>query len=193
MDLLTLIGLCAPVVSPPLMKAVVLEESRGNPHAIYDGGTRQAIYPSTEQQAIETARKLLSGGSRIDAGLAQISSANWEWLGLTVETVFDPCTNLQAGERVLLRAYLREPHTRDAAISRYNTGHPERGVKNGYVARVKGWLKEAPPRREYKSLVEKQEAENQPEQLEQPAPQDLPATSKNSFRFQPVSDGFSEP
>src|SRR3546814_15029492 len=36
-----------------------------------------------------------------DAGLMQINSANFARLGLTPETVFDPCTNLRAGAHVL--------------------------------------------------------------------------------------------
>ena len=118
MDLITLIAACTPMVAPTTMKAIVLEESRGHPYAIHDGKTHRAIFPKTRTEAVATARHLIAAGNRIDAGLAQINSANWDWLGLTPETVFDPCINLKAGERVLLDAYTKAPFTVDAAISR---------------------------------------------------------------------------
>ena len=149
MDLITLIATCAPMVAPTTMKAIVLEESRGHPYAIHDGKTHRALFPKTRAEAVATARRLIAGGSRIDAGLAQINSANWDWLGLDAESVFDPCTNLNSGERVLLGAYTKAPFTLDAAISRYNTGHASRGVGNGYVGRVKAWLSKPQPEREY--------------------------------------------
>jgi len=153
MDLLTLIATCAPMVAPTTMKAVVLEESRGHPYAIHDGNTHRALFPDSKAEAIATARRLIEGGSRIDAGLAQINSQNWKWLGLTPETVFDPCTNLRAGERVILAAYTSDPSTVDAAISRYNTGDATRGVSNGYVGRVKGWMPRPQPNRDYEAPV----------------------------------------
>jgi len=149
MDLLTLIATCAPMVAPTTMKAIVLEESRGHPYAIHDGRTHRAIFPATREEAIATARRLLAEGVRIDAGLAQINSQNWGWLGLTPETVFDPCTNLQAGERIVLSDYIATPYTVDAAISRYNTGDESSGIRNGYVGRVKGWMPKPPPSRSY--------------------------------------------
>ena len=151
MDLLTLIATCAPMGAPATMKAVVLEESRGHPYAIHDGSTHRALFPDTKAEAIAAARRLIEGGSRIDAGLAQINSQNWKWLGLTPETVFDPCPNLRAGERVILAAYTSDPNTVDAAISRYNTGDATRGVSNGYVGRVRGWMPKPQPDRDYEA------------------------------------------
>ena len=191
-----MIGFCAPMVSQPLMKALVLEESRGHPFAIHDGVTHRALFPSTKEQAVETARKLLSGGSRIDAGLAQINSDNWESLGLTAQTVFDPCINLQAGERVLLKAYLTSPHTQDAAISRYNTGHPRRGVKNGYVARVKKWISEPQPGISYETSVTLPSDISPTTELPSPPKEAAPKATEeelrpiNRFQFKLMSDGF---
>jgi type IV secretion system protein VirB1 len=139
------------MVAPTTMKAIVLEESRGHPYAIHDGRTHRAIFPATRDEAIATAPRLLAEGVRIDAGLAQINSQNWDWLGLTPETVFDPCTNLRAGERVILEGYTAAPYTVDAAISRYNTGDDQRGIRNGYVGRVKGWMPRPQPNRDYEA------------------------------------------
>jgi type IV secretion system protein VirB1 len=176
MDLLTLIATCAPLVAPTTLKAIVLEESRGHPYAIHDGKTHRALFPKTRAEAIATARRLLAQGSRIDAGLSQINSENWAWLGLTPETVFIPCTNLRAGERVLLEAYTHAPYTVEAAISRYNTGHATRGVSNGYVARVRAWMPKPPPDRHYEGSA--------PRAVEQARVKATPG------RFETVADGF---
>jgi type IV secretion system protein VirB1 len=149
MDLLTLIATCAPLVAPTVMKGIAMEESRGHPYAIHDSGHGRALFPATRAEAIVEAQRLLDAGIRIDAGLVQINSDNWDWLGLDVETVFDPCTNLAAGETVLLGAYTMAPYTLDAALSRYNSGDAERGIRNGYVARVKQWMAKPPPTRRY--------------------------------------------
>ncbi len=151
MDLLTLIATCAPMVAPTTMKALVLEESHGHPYAIHDGQSHQALFPTTKSEAVAMARRLIAEGVRIDAGLAQINSKNWNSLGLTPETVFDPCTNLRAGERVILDGYISAPYTVDAAISRYNTGDATRGVRNGYVDRVKAWMPKSAPNRQYEA------------------------------------------
>jgi type IV secretion system protein VirB1 len=64
------------------------------------------------------------------------------WLGLTWETVFDPCTNVAALGQVLTANYNaakagRDPQTAlRVALSMYNTGSQTRGFRNGYVAKV---------------------------------------------------------
>lgn len=45
----------------------------------------------------------------VDVGLAQINSSNFSWLGLTMQTAFDPCRNLAAGARVLFAKYNGAP------------------------------------------------------------------------------------
>src|SRR3546814_1657563 len=71
----------------------------------------------------------------------QINSANFARLGLTPETVFDPCTNLRAGAHVLTDNYRRASDAGRAdplraALSEYNSGSRTRGLTNGYVGRV---------------------------------------------------------
>src|SRR3546814_7647533 len=79
-------------------------------------------------------------GASFDAGLMQINSANFARLGLTPETVFDPCTNLRAGAHVLTDNYRRASDAGRAdplraALSEYNSGSRTRGLTNGYVGR----------------------------------------------------------
>lgn len=65
----------------------------------------------------------------VDVGLAQVNSSNFGWLGLTMQTAMDPCTNLAAGARVL--------------FARYN-GSPPDSVKAVYAAGVMTRLAHAP-------------------------------------------------
>src|ERR1700722_420576 len=55
----------------------------------------------------------------VDVGLAQVNSANFGWLGLTLQTALDPCRNLAAGARVLLTKYNGNPP--DKAKAAYAT------------------------------------------------------------------------
>lgn len=142
--ILALAQTCAPTVAPQTMAAIAHAESRFDPLAIgVNHGPRPARRPQDRAEAARIARSLLTRGADLDLGLAQINSGNLAWLGLSVEDAFDPCRNLAASATVLRTGYRPDggrPHQRQAALrvalSRYNTGHPERGFRNGYVARV---------------------------------------------------------
>jgi len=62
-------------------------------------------------------------GSR-DYGLMQINDRNFRWLGLTEQTALDPCQSIAAAARLL------------TSFSRYSTGSPTSGLRNGYVEAV---------------------------------------------------------
>jgi type IV secretion system protein VirB1 len=138
-----LVAQCAPSVAPSTMTAVVTTESRGNPFTIgVNRAARLVRQPTDFLSAVTTAKRLIARGFNIDLGIAQINSANLTRLGLSVEDAFDPCRNLAASARVLSLNYskasrrLAPAAALGAAISMYNTGSPERGFRNGYVARV---------------------------------------------------------
>jgi len=143
-DLAALVMTCAPLIHVSTLSAVVRHESRANPYAIGVNGTRpRSLYPSTYAEAVATARRLSAEGIDYDAGLGAINVRNWAWLGLTAETVFDPCTNLRAAQTVLVDCYQRAQEQYApgrpaliAALSCYNTGRWEAGLTNGYVAKV---------------------------------------------------------
>lgn len=140
-SLAALLAQCAPQVSPDTMTAIVMTESKGNPWAIGVNGAGAVKQPSSKAEAIRVARDLILRGKNIDMGLGQINSANLSWLKLSVEQVFDPCTNLRAGAFVLTDNYRRavrggEERPLHAALSAYNTGSFTRGLRNGYVAKV---------------------------------------------------------
>lgn len=140
--ILILAQACAPQSAPETLAAVAWTESRFDPLAIgVNRGPRPARRARDAADAARIARGLLERGANLDLGLAQINSDNLEWLGLNPEAAFDPCRNLAAADRVLRAGYRpKQDETPQqslrVALSRYNTGHPERGFRNGYVARV---------------------------------------------------------
>jgi type IV secretion system protein VirB1 len=140
--LLALASQCAPSVAPETVLAIIQTESSGYPLALNVNGGRQPARQSNAADAAATARRFVAAGYSVDLGLGQINSRNMRWLGLTWETVFDPCTNVAAMARVLTNNYNaaltgRDPQTAlRVALSMYNTGSQTRGFRNGYVAKV---------------------------------------------------------
>lgn len=142
-EFIELAKMCAPNVHPTTVAAIVRHESRFDPWVINVNGKQgRVIHPSSRQEAIKTARALLSKGASFDAGYGQINSRNWDWLGITPDTAFDPCTNLGALQAVLVKCYEGASSSRDsrdalyAALSCYNTGNYKFGFQNGYVGKV---------------------------------------------------------
>ncbi len=135
---------CAPNVAPQTVLAIVHTESRGRPFAVNVNGAAQPSTPTSAASAVATAQRYISAGYSVDLGLGQINSRNMRWLGLTWNTVFDPCTNIAALGAVLTSNYNsarsgRDPQTAlRVALSMYNTGSQTRGFRNGYVDRVVG-------------------------------------------------------
>lgn len=139
-----LIVACAPQVAPSTMAAIVRVESGGRPHAINVNGARKLTrQPRNAEEAITWANWLVARGYSVDMGLAQINSGNLARLGLTPAQLFDPCTNLRAGAKILsenyrgaARQYGGGQIALQAALSAYNTGNYRAGLANGYVAKV---------------------------------------------------------
>jgi type IV secretion system protein VirB1 len=142
--LLALASQCAPSVAPETVLAIIQTESSGEQFALNVNGGRQPARQTSAADAAATARRYVAAGYSVDLGLGQINSRNMRWLGLTWETVFDPCTNVAALARVLTTNYNlvkagRDPQTAlRVALSMYNTGSQTRGFRNGYVAKVIG-------------------------------------------------------
>lgn len=139
-----LIVACAPQVAPSTMTAIVRVESGGRPYAINVNGTQQLQrQPRSRAEATAWADWLVARGYSVDMGLAQINSGNLARLGLTPAQLFDPCTNLKAGAKILAESYRGAARqygsgqtALKAALSAYNTGNYRAGIANGYVARV---------------------------------------------------------
>ncbi len=135
---------CAPNVAPQTVAAIVQTESHGRPFALNVNGGAQPPAQPDAASAAATAQRYVAAGYSVDLGLGQINSRNMRWLGLTWDTVFDPCTNVAALGRVITQNYNvaipgRDPQSAlRVALSLYNTGSSSRGFRNGYVAKVVG-------------------------------------------------------
>lgn len=143
-ELAALIQQCAPSVAPTTIRAIIRTESNFNPLALnVNGNVRLASQPTSALQAISWSQWLIDRGYSVDMGLMQINSSNLSRLKLTPAQMFDPCTNIAAGARILTESYHRaaQKHGEGTqallmAISSYNTGSFERGFRNGYVDKV---------------------------------------------------------
>jgi len=138
-----LIQQCAVGVAPSTMAAIVKVESGGNPYAIGDNTARSRVTPSPKSahEAARVALELLRLGHSLDLGLAQINSKNLKAHGVSVEDVFEPCTNLKVGSTILSNFYLKSVEKYGVgevslfhALSAYNTGSFYRGPD--YVGRI---------------------------------------------------------
>ena len=135
---LALLQKCAPEVAPVTMAAIVQAESSGWPWTInVNGLPGGSMRFSTKQAAIAAATRYIRMGYKVDMGLAQVDSENLSWLGLSVQQVFNPCANLQAAQRILVRAYHQAgangAQSLDGAFQAYNSGNTS---GDGHYAQV---------------------------------------------------------
>lgn len=139
--IMALVASCGLVLAPDLVSAIVEVESGGMLYAVNAEGA--PAYFRNQPAAEVFAQAQIEAGKSVDMGLGQINSDNLESLNLSIKTVFEPCTNLLALQTVFLRGYdlpgdaaLSPQEKMMAALSRYNTGHGNRGLDNGYVGKV---------------------------------------------------------
>lgn len=138
---------CAPQVAPETILRIVSVEAAPlrsggfNPNSLHLNRKRLSQQPQSRADAVSIAKNHISNGGTADIGLMQINSANLGALNLTVEQVFDPCTNIRAGAKILINYYLGTNSNQSKltrllkALSAYNTGNYHYGFKNGYVSR----------------------------------------------------------
>jgi len=142
----TLALACAPQLNVDTTRALVSVESAFNPWAIGVVGGQLVRQPRNLSEALATAQALQANGWNYSVGLGQINQGNFERLGLTVDTAFDPCTNLTAMQAVLTECMDRvpAPHRTPAqtqaalrqALSCYYSGNFVTGFTDGYVRKV---------------------------------------------------------
>ncbi len=132
---------CASEVATEAVVPLVMTESGGDDLSInVNRGPRVRARSVAEGAAL--VRRYMALGYTVDVGLAQINSSNFARLGVSVEQVFDPCTNLRLASTILQQGYdLASRHYTgmdaiSATYSLYNTGTLMRGFRNGYVGRV---------------------------------------------------------
>jgi Transglycosylase SLT domain len=114
-----------------------------------------------EAEALSTAKALKTAGWNFSVGLGQNNVVNFSRLGLTLESAFQPCTNLAAMQTILAECFHRAragsacATTDQAALQRalscYYSGTFTTGFRHGYVRKVGTTLKSfrsAPTRQE---------------------------------------------
>lgn len=138
-----LLATCAPQVHPTTARALIAVESNGNPHAIGVVGGALRRQPANRGEALATARALHAAGWGFSVGLGQINQRNFARLGLTIDSAFEPCTNLAAMQTVLTECFERAAHRQPqaaaalrASLSCYYSGNFHTGLRHGYVRKV---------------------------------------------------------
>ena len=137
---------CAPNVAPATLEAVIAVESGNTPLAVHVNELRDQPSPAHDaREATQIAARYIAWGYSVDLGLMQVNSRNLGALGVTIEQVLDPCTNIRSGATILTGDYAEAVRSHgagqpalQAALSAYNTGDFYRGFANGYVARYYG-------------------------------------------------------
>jgi type IV secretion system protein VirB1 len=136
---------CAPQVHPTTAHALVSVESAFNPWAIGVVGGALRKQPNSLAEALATVQQLIANGRNFSVGLGQINVGNFERLGLTTHSAFDPCRNLSAMQAVLTECFDRavSPQARvfrqnalRRALSCYYSGNFSTGFRHGYVQKV---------------------------------------------------------
>jgi len=142
---LTLALACAPQVHADTARALVSVESAFNPWAIGVVGGALDRQPRHRAEALATAKALQAGGWNFSVGLGQINLGNFQRLGLTVESAFEPCANLAAMQTVLAECFDRASGNASKpvdqvslrqALSCYYSGNFATGFRHGYVRKV---------------------------------------------------------
>ena len=143
---LALVLACAPQVHADTARALVSVESAFNPWAIGVVGGALLRQPRHRAEALATARALQAAGWKFSVGLGQINVGNFERLGLTLDSAFEPCMNMMAMQTVLAECFGRArapaaspPADQSAlrqALSCYYSGNFAVGFRHGYVRKV---------------------------------------------------------
>jgi len=127
---------CAPTVHASTLQALARTESGFNPYAIgVVGGS--VPQPKTLEDAIATVKALHKAGKNFSMGLAQINKYNLPKFGLTYETVFEPCQNLQTGAQILEDCFTRAGNVDSQvalqkALSCYYSGNFRTGFRQDF-------------------------------------------------------------
>ena len=164
-DVARLRSTCLPIAPLNTLRAVVQVESSGNPNAMQidfpkallkrwglaEGTLRLKRQPINQREALNWLAYFQSYDIFVDLGLMQVSTAEAKRRGISLKSLLEPCTNLRVGWQILEDDYRTEKRTygpgQEAlrhAISHYNTGDAQRGVANGYLARVLAAVRRLP-------------------------------------------------
>ena len=136
---------CAPQVHADTARALVSVESAFNPWAIGVVGGALVRQPRHRAEALTTSKALRAAGWNFSVGLGQINVGNFDRLGLTIESAFEPCGNLGAMQTVLAECFDRASRSAAKAVDQTAlrqalsccySGDFATGFRHGYVRKV---------------------------------------------------------
>ena len=148
---------CAPGIPLVTLRAIARAESAFHPYALSlnyprrtareqglsAGDITLARQPRTRAEALAWTYYLLKRGRSVSVGLMQINTEHVADLGVSVDQLFDPCTNVRTGGRLLAAKYEAAAaiagegqEALQRALSQYNSGNPLIGFYSGYVRGV---------------------------------------------------------
>jgi type IV secretion system protein VirB1 len=162
MSLSQLRDMCAPTAPLSTLAAIISAESSGNPSAIQidfpkallrgwgltPGTLRLQRQPIDANEAGEWIAYLNAHRISVDVGMMQVSTDEAVRRHIAPNALLDPCTNIRTGWSILEDDYKIEVNrfgpgqvALQHALSRYNTGDTNKGIDNGYLARVTAALR----------------------------------------------------
>ena len=104
--------------------------------------------PNDASEASEWIAYLNARRISVDVGLMQVSTDEAMRRHIPAAVLLDPCANVRTGWSILEDDYKIEVNrfgpgqvALQHALSRYNTGDTNRGIDNGYLARVTAALR----------------------------------------------------
>jgi len=148
---------CGANVPVSTLEAIARTESALHPYALSVNRPHQLAHrqgwsrgtvtlerqPQSKGEALAWTKWLLAHGVTVSIGLLQINSEHASALHVTVEQLFEPCTNLWAGATLLTATYSATARMQGeglpalgTALSYYNSGTAWLGFRNGYVHHV---------------------------------------------------------
>ena len=126
------------------MAAIVRTESSHRQFAIGVVGGFLNRQPENADEAKTTVEMLKTSGKNYSVGLAQVNQVNFKRYGLNASNMFDICTNLNVGAKILEACFTQHKDWQ-MAYSCYYSGNPKTGFRHGYVAKVSGNLNKPIP------------------------------------------------
>src|SRR5260364_97931 len=109
---------CAPSVHPITLGALTRTESEEYPYALSDDAPQhlpwqarknllRSFYLKTLKEATDIAKMMIHNGHFVGIGLTQVNSQHLSSLGLTVELLLVPFSNLRAFVWILTHCYIK--------------------------------------------------------------------------------------
>ncbi|HID7510767.1 TPA: lytic transglycosylase domain-containing protein [Enterobacter hormaechei] len=126
-DISSLMGQCGITTNIHELEGIIKVESSFNQYAIGIVGGKLVRQPTNKHEAVLTAKRLVALGRNFSLGLGQINLHNLSKYNLSIETAFNPCSNLHAASLIYRDCYTR-------ALERYNTSFAKLAALSCYYS-----------------------------------------------------------